>query len=127
MTARHGLAFLLACSALIAHAGEPTSALSACLEGAIEQGALINGARLKCLESELNALDRQLDRIRREDLRAQQRLADALAHWKRYRTAWCAYRSQATKQPNRYVNEALCRVEMTQTKLDELRASRAAQ
>jgi len=126
VTARHGLAFLLACSALVAHAGESTPALSACLESAIEQGAFIDVARLKCLESELKGLDRRLDRTPAADARAQQRLTDALAHWKRYRTAWCAYRSQAVKQPNRYVNEALCRVEMTQTKLDELRASRPA-
>ena len=122
MKLRLVVALLLACTAATAGAGDPTSPVSDCLEAAIDRGALVDVERLKCLESELRTLDRRIDLAATSATRAQRELAAALNDWRRHRTSWCAYRRRVETTPNRYVNEALCRVEMTQAKLIEVRS-----
>ena len=120
--------FLLASLLCRAEAGSDQTNARACLDAAINQGALINTHRIQCLHSELVAQEDLLKKLYNAQISTLRRdkrnlLSINQSQWFAYRNSWCRYETTVkVSGPHPAVTDLFCRIDLTVNRVNQLAA-----
>lgn len=100
--------------------------IRACLDAAINQGALINTHRIQCLRSELVAQEDVLKKLKGQISKLHKHKRNLLAinqsQWFAYRNSWCRYEASVKDSGSHpEISELFCRIDLTVHRVNQLR------